>query len=179
MSLSAPVLLSSLADLTVLDGTAVRAGCYGVSHGSGLLGELIRHATESWAGHAFIYIGDGRIVEGTAPVAQITSVSDHPDAVWNLTENLTDTQRLQIVARAHALVGTHYDWPAYVGFALETLHLKSRSSLDPVFQQDRWRVCSALVADCYGYAGIHIDPGDKDYNLTSPADLYDRIAHQK
>lgn len=172
----APVVLAELAPYTARNGDSVQAGCFGVSHGSGLAGELIRHATESWAGHAFVYIGNGQIVEGWAPVARVAPADSHPDAVWNAHEALTDEQRMQIVARAQALVGTPYDWSAYVGFALEVLKLRSGSQLDPVFKQDRWRVCSALVADCYERAGITIDGGQTDPNLVSPADLYNRIA---
>jgi len=42
---------STLAPYTAANGDVVLPGCYGVSHGSGITGELIRHATESWAGH--------------------------------------------------------------------------------------------------------------------------------
>lgn len=172
-----PIGLGELAPYETRNGDLVYPGCYGVSHGSGLPGELIRHATESWAGHAFIYVGNGLIIEGMPPVAGISPAASHPDAVWNVREQLTDEQRLTIVARAHALVGTHYDWPAYVGFALEILKIRSGAQLDSVFRMDDWRVCSALVADCYAKAGVIIDAGI-DFNLVSPADLYDRAARQ-
>ena len=150
-------------------------GCYGVSHGSGIIGELIRHATDSWAGHAFIYIGSGQIIEGTPPVAKASAAASHPDAIWNINESMTDKQRTMIVSRAHALIGCPYDYPAYIGFALEILKLRTGQQLDPVFHDDNWRVCSSLVADCYRYAGIQIDPSLKDPNLVTPADLYSRI----
>lgn len=168
-----------LAPYKARNGDIVYAGSYGVSHGSGLTGELIRHATSSWAGHAFVYIGNGQIIEGVPPVACVSSADVHPDAVWNAREALTTTQRTTIVERAHALVGMHYDWPAYVGFALEILRLGSSAELDSVFKMDDWRVCSALVADCYSRAGIQIDAGEKTANLVSPADLYNRIAQQR
>lgn len=171
----APVTLADLSPYTARNGDTVNAGCYGVSHGSGLAGELIRHATESWAGHAFVYIGNGQIVEGWPPVARIATADSHPDAVFNAKEALTDDQQLQIVARAQALVGTPYDWPAYVGFALEILKLQSETTLDEVLRQDHWRVCSALVADCYAYAGITIDTALHNPNLVTPADLYNRL----
>jgi hypothetical protein len=174
----APVALSELAPYPARGGASVPPGCYGVSHGSGLLSELVRHATDSWAGHAFVHVGNGQIVEATAPVARVAAADSHPDAVWNVHEPLTDTQRLLVVARAHALVGTRYDWPAHVGFALEILKLDTPDELDPVFRQGRWRVCSALVADCYAFAGISLDTGG-DPNLVSPADLYNRIAEQQ
>lgn len=175
MTAPPPVSLADLTPYTSRDGHTVLAGCYGVSHGTGILGELIRHATESWAGHAFLYVGNGRIVEGTAPVAQLTSADDHPDAVWNIREQLTDQQRLAIVARAYALIGTPYDYAAYIGFALETLKIRSGKQLDPVFRQDKWRVCSALVADGYSYGNVIVDSALHDFNLVSPADLYNRI----
>jgi uncharacterized protein YycO len=169
---------STLTPYTAANGDIVQPGCFGVSHGSGITGELIRHATESWAGHAFVYVGNGQIIEAEPPAARVSAADSHPDAVWNVRYPLTDTQRDDIVARAHALVGCPYDYPAYVGFALEVMKLASGQELDPVFQQDHWRVCSALVADCYAYAGIHLEQGLPNPNLISPADLYNIIAQE-
>jgi len=112
------------------------------------------------------------------PVARVSAAASHPDAVWNVHYPLTDGQRDAIVARAHALVGCTYDYPAYVGFALEVLKLANGQELDPVFRQDHWRVCSALVADCYTYAGQNLEQGLTYPNLISPADLYNMIARQ-
>ena len=156
----------------------LKPGNYGVSHGSGMVGELIRHATESWAGHAFVYAGDGMIIEAAPPATRLAPAASHPDAVWNLDEPLTDAQRTAITARAHALIGTPYDYAAYIGFALEVLGLKSGKQLAPEFKRDTWRVCSADVADEYAFAGIDLTAGLKVPNLVSPADLYNRIAQQ-
>ena len=154
-------------------------GAYGVSHGAGMVGQLIRHATESWAGHAFIFIGGGMIIEGAPPATRLAPAASHPDAVWNLGEQLTAAQRTMIVARAHALVGEPYDYWAYVGFGLEVLGLRTGKELEPVFKRDKWRVCSAIVADCYAFAGIDLTAGLGYPNLVSPADLYNRIAAQE
>lgn len=149
-------------------------GIPGVSHGSGITGEIIRHATESWAGHAVIYVGDGNIVEGVPPKARISSATKYNDMIWLYKMPLIVSQQAKAVERAHALVGTDYDYPAYMGFALEILGIKSGEELDPVFKGDKWRVCSALVDDCLTYAGfqldwsaIHLAPG-QDPNLVSP-----------
>jgi len=154
-------------------------GAYGVSHGAGMVGELIRHATESWAGHAFIFIGGGMIIEGAPPATRLAPAASHPDAIWNTSETLTAAQRTMIVARAHALVGTPYDYAAYIGFALEVLGLKTGKQLAPEFRRDTWRVCSADVADAYAFAGIDLTAGLEYPNLVSPADLYNRIAAQE
>ncbi len=153
-------------------------GNYGVSHGSGMVGALIRHATESWAGHAFLFVGNGMIIEAAPPATRLAPAASHPDAVWNLHEPLTQAQRTAIVARAHALLGTPYDYGAYIGFALEVLKLASGKELEAVFKRDQWRVCSADVADEYGFAGVDLTAGLKYPNLVSPADLYNRIAQK-
>jgi hypothetical protein len=171
-----------------IDVSKLAPGTPGVSHGSGIAGELIRHATESWAGHAFVYIGDGMIVQGQPPVAAIAPAASHDDAVWafRMWDSLgwddvkVKAAQLAVVARAHALVGCAYDFPAYAGFALEAMHLAKGSQLDPVFKLDLWRVCSALVSDCEDKGGVPQDwakvlgkgPG-RDVNLVSPAMLLD------
>jgi hypothetical protein len=158
--------------------TTPSPGNYGVSHGGGMVGELIRHATESWAGHAFIFVGGGMIIEAAPPATRLAPAASHPDAIWNLHEPLTNAQRDKIVARAHALLGTTYDYPSYIAFALEVLGIRTGKQLDPVFRRDHWRVCSADVADCYAFAGIDLKTGLQNPNLVSPADLYNRIAQQ-
>ena len=169
---------STLAPYTAANGDIVLPGSYGVSHGSGITGELIRHATESWAGHAFVYVGNGQIIEAMPPVARVSAAASHPDAVWNVRYPLTDAQRDRICARARALAGRPYDYPAYTGFALKVLKIGDGAELDPVFKADHWRVCSALVADCYAYAGIRLETGRKAPRPISPAVLYDLIARQ-
>jgi hypothetical protein len=156
----------------------LKVGIYGLTHGGGITGELIRHATESWAGHAFIYVGNGMIVEGVAPRAQMVPASKYDDTIWAYQMPITPEEQVKAGDRAHALIGDPYDYPAYIGFALEVLKLKSGTQLDPVFKGDTWRVCSALVYDCLSYAGVTFDwsdlydtdkwPAD---NLVSPAML--------
>lgn len=174
-----------------VDLSKVMPGTPGVTHGSGLIGELIRTATQSWAGHAVGYIGSGQIVEGTAPSTRIAPAASHDDTRWfykmwdqiQAEGGLTTAEILAMqnraVARYHALVGTPYDYPAYIGFGLEVTHLRNGTQLDPVFKADTWRICSADVVDATTYAGytfdwskIQMKPG-YDVNLISPAMLYD------
>jgi len=158
--------------------TVPQRGNYGVSHGTGIVGELIRHATESWAGHAGILVSPGVIVEAAPPATRLAPADTHPDAIWNVHENLTGAQRAAIVKRARALLGVPYDYGAYIGFALEVLHLRGAAQLADIFRSDHRRVCSADVADAYSAAGIDLTGGLKFPNLVSPADLYNRIAKQ-
>jgi uncharacterized protein YycO len=145
-----------LASYVAPNGDRVLPGCYGVGRGGAITGELIRHAVGSWAGHAFVYIGDGQIVEAAPPAVRVVPAAAHPDAVWNVRYRLTDAQRARICARARALVGDPYAYPAYTGFALKVLKLNDGAELDPVFKADHWVVSAELVADCYAYAGIRL-----------------------
>lgn len=141
-----------LSPFTAANGDKVLPGCYGVSHSGEITGELIRHAT----GHAFIYVGNGQIVEAAPPAVRAAPAASHPDAVWHVHYPLTDVQRARICIRARALVGGAYEYPAYTGFALKVLKISDEAELDPVFKADHWRVSAELVADCYAYAGIRL-----------------------
>lgn len=149
--------------------STLQPGVFGVSHGSGIGGMVIRDATGSWAGHAFLYLGGGMMVQGTPPKADLVRADTYSDAIWagrmwnqlKLVNGWTDAKiaaaRLGIVARGHALVGCAYDWPAYIGFAAEVLHLRNQEQLDPAFAHDTYRVCSALVADALAFGGVPLD----------------------
>ena len=167
---------SRLAPYAAASGDMVLPGCYGVSRSEGITGDLIRHATGERPGHAFIYIGNGRIVEVAPPSVRIAPAASHPGAVWNANRSLTGAQRERICARALALVGRPYDYPSYTGFALKVLRPLDGAELDPVFKADHWRVCAALVADCYAYAGIRLEPGLRDLSLARAAGLDTWIA---
>lgn len=145
-------------------------GVFGVSHGGGVAGELIRAATGSWAGHAFLYLGNGQIVSGEPPRAVVKPADSYPDAIWawRMWDNMAVTgltwnaaqiasARDTVVARGFSLVGTAYDFLAYAGFAAEVLHLRTESQLTPDFQSDKWRVCSALVADALTTGGVPLN----------------------
>lgn len=141
-------------------------GVFGVSHGGGLAGEIIRHATGSWAGHAFLYLGNGQLVEGAPPAARIIPADSYSDAIWayRMWDRLESqdswpsvavtTAQGAVTARGRALVGRPYDWAAYAGFALEVLKIRDQEQLDPAFANDTWRVCSALVADALTFGGV-------------------------
>ena len=160
-----------MAPYIAASGDEVLPGCYGLSDGGSITGDLIRHATGARACHAFVYIGNGQVVEAAPPVVRVSPVASHPDALWNVRCPLTAAQRDRICARALALVGRAYDYPAYTGFALRVLKVRDGAELDPVFKADHWQVCSTLVADCYAYAGVRLQPGLRDLSLSGPAGL--------
>jgi hypothetical protein len=167
-------------------------GTFGVSHGGGTAGELIRHATGSWAGHAFLYLGNGVIVQGQPPQAALAPADSHGDAIWawrmwdwlreeqKWTAQQVMTSQANVAARGHQLVGVSYDFEAYAAFALMVLKLRTAGQLAPLFKRDAWRVCSALVADAEEFGGVPLrfvpndGPGlvtDNDTKVQVPPNL--------
>lgn len=149
-----------------VDISKLAPGVFGVSHGSGMAGEIIRHATGSWAGHAFLYLGDGMLVEGQPPAARLMPATSYGDAIWawRMWDQLRSASgwsaqavaaaQLAVTGRGHALVGASYDWAAYAGFAMEILKLRSETALSPFFKNDSYRVCSALVDDAETFGKV-------------------------
>lgn len=141
-------------------------GVFGVSHGHGISGTIIRDATGSWAGHAFLYLGNDQIVEGYPEEARVSSASKYPDAIWawqmwhkmvsvnGWSEIQVDNAKQKVIARGHALIGCRYDWPAYIGFTAEVLALRNEKQLQPVLKHDQYRTCSGLVHDAETYGGV-------------------------
>lgn len=144
-------------------------GVFGLSRGGGLPGELIRRATESEYGHAFLYLGGNVIVQGQPQVAALAAANSHGDAewAWRMWDQLkaehgwSDARvaaaQGKVVARGHALVGVKYDWAAYAAFASEVLHLSQGGIMPPFFEHDPARVCSGLVADALTAGQVPLD----------------------
>lgn len=149
-----------------VDAGKLTPGVFGLSHGSGAAGIIIRDATGSWAGHAFGNLGGGMLVQGQPPKAVTAPVTSHGDAIWawrmwdqlKAEEGWTDervaTSQSLVTARYRAEIGTRYDFPAYLGFTEEVLHLRTEAQLAPEFAHDDWRVCSALIADGLMAGGV-------------------------
>lgn len=146
----------------------LQPGVFGVSHGSGLGGTIIRDATGSWAGHAFLYLGEGKMVEGTSPKSRIVPADSHPDAIWAwrmwdqlATSGWPAAKEIAavkaVVARGNALVGDSYDWAAYLAFTAMVLKLRTGQEMTADFSHDTMRVCSGLVADALTAGGVPMD----------------------
>jgi hypothetical protein len=177
-----------------VDISKLQPGVFGVSHGHGVGAMIIRHATGSWAGHAFLYLGNNQIVSGDPPSARIEPATKYADSIWawqmwdKLAEeggivwsasSIEDAQK-RVVNRGHALVGCTYDWPAYIGFTAEVLSLRNEGQLSSVYQHDTYRTCSALVNDAETFGGVPMiytredGPGlirDSNISVTMPPNL--------
>lgn len=164
----------------------LQPGNYIVVPGGGWIGAVIRDCEtqmyekfhppgwKAWAGHVGVYIGNNQVVAATYPKAKIFPLSDFHDGRANTAEPLTTRQRDTIVGRAIALEGDDYDVMAYPLFLALTIHAATTKDLSKLLANDRCRVCSALVGDCYMLAGIGM-VDVKVPNLVTPEFLDDRI----
>lgn len=169
----------------------LKPGVFGLSRGGGLAGELIRRATESEYGHAFLHLGNGVIVSGQPPKAVQEPADTYPDAEWAWrmwdelearggywTPELIQRSQDAVVSRGRALVGTSYDFAAYAAFASEVLGLARGIPMQQFFEHDPNRVCSGLVADALKAGAVPLEfiPSDGAPGLVRPDGTVNLVA---
>jgi len=115
----------------------------------------IRLFTRSPYDHAFIYAGDGRIIEaqpGGCREVPLSTYAGYP-MLADTDESLTDEQRKRVVAKATALLGVPYGYLDIVRLGLSALGLRWRW-LTRAADNERAMICSQVVAACGQAAGV-------------------------
>ncbi|HJQ00105.1 MAG TPA: hypothetical protein VJ851_00765 [Jatrophihabitans sp.] len=149
-------------------------GDYGVVRTGGLWAWLIRFGTRSKVNHAFVYVGDGMIVEAQ-PGGAVQSPGWRYSRItaWsNL--NLTDAERADIVRWAKAQIGVPYGWPDIAALGLACEGIRSGWVAKRIEREDRL-ICSQLVDKAYVLAGVHLFEDGRLPGQVTPGDLYDLI----
>ena len=145
-------------------------GDYGCVHTPGFVGKLIRYFLHSKVNHAFVYIGEGKIVEANPTGAAVGYLTQYTDITWSR-EKLTKAQRTAICSRAKSLVGTPYGFLDIFFLWLDLLGIKLNFVANWVKRSDRM-ICSQLVAACYDVANAKLS--EKPPYEVTPRDLYER-----
>jgi hypothetical protein len=152
-------------------------GAFGVTATSGWKAWVIRRVTHSAVNHAFIYVGDGQIVEAQPSGATVSPAVDYPNAIWSHVP-LTTQQRHAINNAARGFTtandgkGIPYSWvdDACIGLAdLFGWHVP-----EPVrarLNRKSRLMCSQLVDRAYSMAGVHLFPDGRIDGDVSPGDL--------
>jgi hypothetical protein len=105
--------------------------------------------------HAFIYVGDGKIVEAMPGGALVSDLSEYDGRtiLWSTgLIPLTAVQRNNIVSRALYQKGIPYSFLDYLAIALYRLHIKHPGVAKRVEDSDHL-ICSQLVAEDYDAEG--------------------------
>lgn len=154
--------------------TTPQPGDFGLVSISGNVGFLIRLGQflngDGFADyeHAFIYIGNGQIVEAEPGGARIAQLSEYDgrSIIWSTgLIDLTDDERNTIVEKAVGQVGTSYSFLDYFAILFYRLGIKIPSIVKRV-EDDGHLICSVLVAYDYGAVGIRIRSDFQNYLVT-------------
>lgn len=137
------------------------------------LGEWLNGSRFGHWDHAFVYVGDGQLVEaepGGARLAGLDEYQSRPVA-WSTGHiELTGEQRTAVVAAARSFIGVPYSAADYVALALWHFHLRipwarrvmaSRASM----------ICSELCDFAFEAAGVHLFADGRAPGDVTPADL--------
>ena len=155
-----------------------RVGDYGVVKTNGWVGWLIRVGTVSRWNHAFVYVGDGTIVEANPSGIEYSPVSKYENIAWNRHEDLSEDTRIAIANNARYLVGKAYSFLTIALIAFRILGVKSLANLRILqkFAEKEGYICSELVAECYSQSGVDLCD-QPDYRVV-PGDLAERLIYQ-
>jgi uncharacterized protein YycO len=151
----------------------VKTGDFGLVHMGGRGGRLIRLGQylngSGFADyeHAFVYIGNGLIVEAEPSGAKAVPLH-YQNVLWSSgIINPTDDQRQAIAEAADGYVGTPYSIADYFALAARRFHIPA-PHLRAYVATSKHMICSQLVAKCYADAGCplydrwtgYVTPGD-------------------
>lgn len=140
--------------------------------------KLIEFGTGSPYCHAFVYVGNGCIVEAVRHV-KLSKITSYADITWStglLAPEHTPTplQRLAITRAAMSYVGQNYNILDIVAVALAQRRLGRSVDGDEWWvrrlSDDHMQICSQLVVNAYRMAGLDLFPGILA-GLCSPGDL--------
>jgi len=155
-----------------------RMGDYGVVRTGGFFGKLIRLGTVSRWNHAFIYVGDGKIVEANPTGVAISNLSNYSPVAWNQHENLTDEQRKNICSFALSAIGKPYNFLVIFILVLRILGFKLLANTRLLYKlsQGDGYICSELVAEAYTKSNVPLIAKSDDQ--ITPGDLAERLIYQ-
>lgn len=146
-------------------------GDYGVVTTTGWAARLIQAVTRSKYNHAWIYVGNGQVIEGRPNGAGYANLAAYADVLWS-TVPLDAGERAAIVKAAIGLIGTPYSWVDCVAIGLTDLfgwHVPE-SVRKRLNRRDRM-MCSQLADSAHLAAGVHLFTDGRVPGDVSPADL--------
>lgn len=155
----------------------MKTGDFGVISTGGWAAFGIRFLTRSTVNHAFIYLGDGTIVEAQPAGARVCPLSTYAaDPITWSRFDLTDTERAGIAAAGRRHVGDPYSWVdcACIGLA-DTFGWHVPEWVRRRLARPDRLMCSQLVDQCYLEAGIHLYDDGRIPGDVAPSDLLDLI----
>lgn len=145
-------------------------GDFGLVRTNGWMAWAIRFGTHSTVNHAFIYVGNGKIIEAEPGGARISDVSKYSNIIWS-TGLVTDpTVGARIARWAEAQVGVPYGWLDIAALTLDAAGIRFAVVDHRIERMDRL-ICSQLVDKAYRLAGVHLFKDGRLSGEVTPGDL--------
>lgn len=123
--------------------------------------------------HAFVYVGDGQIVEAQPEGARLAGLDKYQGrpVAWSTGHvELTEAERAAVVAAARSFIGVPYSAADY--FALALWHFRLRIPwARNVMASRKSMICSQLTDAAYAAAGVHLFDDGRQPGDVTPADL--------
>lgn len=161
----------------------LKAGDFGLVRMDGFVGPLIRAGQWAYNGvftdieHAFVYVGDGQIVEAMPGGALLSPLSKYDGETiywssghipWSGNE---ERQREMIVEAARGYVGTPYSFLDYFAMAAHRLSIPA-PGLQHYIATTKHMICSQLVDQCYLDGQQHLFDDGRWPGYVAPSSLY-------
>jgi cell wall-associated NlpC family hydrolase len=141
------------------------------------LGEWLNGDAFTQYQHAFVYIGDGQIVEAEPGGARRRPVTGHTAELWSSgIIQLSAAQRDAIVKAATGYLGTPYSAADYFALAAHRLRIPA-PGLRAYVASSGHMICSQLVDQCYQDAGVHLFTDGRWPGYVTPAALAGLLEH--
>lgn len=154
-------------------------GDFGLVHIPRLVGGAISRGQRlvgsgSYFTHAFVVVENGDVVQaqpGGAVACPLMDAITSRRVAYSAFDLLTQ-QRARIVANAMSMIGTPYSFADYL--AIGALRLAHFGWLEDYVSADGHLICSQLVDEAYGLAGIELFPNRRTGDV-APGDLANLI----
>lgn len=152
-----------------------RPGDIGCTQITGDVGRLIRFG--QWLNgsgfadfeHAFVFVGDGQIVEAEPGGARIADLDEY-DARTIVWLRCPAQFRQSVAQAARSLVGTPYSFADYLAFALHRFHIPA-PKLRRYIQSSKHLICSALADRAAELGGWILFSDGRWDGYVDPADI--------
>lgn len=140
-------------------------GDFGLCRISGLTGVAVSAGQRligsgSYFTHAFVYVGNGEVVQaqpgGAKRMPLSDAVSNHSRVAYS-SFPLAPVQRAAILGAATYLIGTPYSFADYA--AIGARRLLGIAALERFVRDSGHMICSQFVDECYRRAGFELFPG--------------------
>lgn len=159
-------------------------GDFGLTQIDGTVGRLVK--VGQWLNgdgfhdyqHAFIYVGNGEIIEsqpGGAVVSCLSRYQTDDSIAWSSgCIAISELERRAIVDLAYAYLGTPYSVATYLSLATARLGVRPEWLKRMVSDTDTM-ICSQFVDQCFHDAGVHLFTDGRIPGDVTPGDLARRI----